>query len=161
MIFVITGTERYSFDRFVKEVVALKNNGILKEDLYFQLGSCTYEPDFPFDRFIPFGNMIENIDKASMVIAHAGAGTTLLCLQQKKRPVLVTRRAKHKEHVDDHQVPFAENMDKLGYAHVAYEVEDLGNVINNIQQKKDTSKIKKDNTAIVDYLNSWIKYTEK
>lgn len=115
MIFVIFGTERYLFDRFVKAVDRLVEEGILKEDVFMQLGSCVYEPRrVKFESFLSFGDMCENIQKASMVLAHAGAGTTLLSLQLGKKLILFPRLARHKEHVDNHQVPFATNNERSG-----------------------------------------------
>ena len=40
---------------------------------------------------------------ADLVVAHAGTGTALSCLELGHRPLLIPRSASHDEHVDDHQ----------------------------------------------------------
>jgi len=158
MIFIITGTEAYPFDRFIKEIDRLKKENWIKDDVHIQLGSCNYIPEnCTWDKWLPFDVMCENIRKADMVIAHAGAGTTLLCLELGKKPVIVTRQKKYNEHLDDHQVPFARMMEKLGYAFVAYEVDEIRKYINKKPDSKDSIRIsKKDNIRLVNYLNTWL-----
>jgi UDP-N-acetylglucosamine transferase subunit ALG13 len=158
MIFVITGTESFPFNRFIKEIDALKKNNSIKDSVFVQLGSCSYEPEHcSWKRFLSFGEMSEHIQKASLVIAHAGAGTTLLCLQLGKRPLLVTRKKKYGEHLDDHQVPFAQNMKKLGYAVVAYEIDEIAGCLKEFNDPSShISQIKKDNSVLLRYLDAYI-----
>ncbi|MDY6934873.1 MAG: PssE/Cps14G family polysaccharide biosynthesis glycosyltransferase [Spirochaetota bacterium] len=158
MIFVITGTEKFPFDRLIQEVDSLKSDNILKDDVYVQLGSCKYEPiHCAWDRYITFNEMRNNIQKAETVIAHAGAGTTLLCLELGKTPIIVTRLKKYGEHLDDHQVPFARMMQKLNYVIVAYEVGDLRDCIENLNAySSSVTQFTKDNTKLVNHLNSLI-----
>ncbi len=47
------------------------------------------------------------VARADVVVAHAGCGTFLQCLELGKAPVMVPRRAAHDEHVDDHQEQLA------------------------------------------------------
>ena len=67
----------------------------------------------------------ENIRKASVVITHAGAGSTLVCIQQGKHPVLVPRLPKFGEIVDEHQIPFADKFGGLGLATTLHEMGEL------------------------------------
>lgn len=53
---------------------------------------------------------------ADVVVAHAGVGVTLRCLEAGKAPVLVPRRAEHGEHVDDHQLQIARVTEDHGLA---------------------------------------------
>ena len=58
MIFVIHGTEAFPFDRLAKEIDALKADGTLADEVFMQLGSCTYEPTHcAFERYLSFGEM--------------------------------------------------------------------------------------------------------
>src|SRR5690606_23340360 len=47
------------------------------------------------------------VARADVVVAHAGCGTFLQCLELGKAPAMVPRRAAHDEHVDDHQEQLA------------------------------------------------------
>jgi len=158
MIFVITGTEVYQFDRLIRQIDQLKKEHILNDDIYIQLGSCTYAPEYcRWDKWLSFDKMCDNIKNASMVIAHAGAGTTLLCLELGKTPIIVTRQKRHKEHLDDHQIPFAKMMEKLDYAFAAYDVNQISNCIQKMLKRKDEIKnYKKDNSKLINYLDNWV-----
>jgi len=160
MIFVITGTEAFPFDRLIIELDRLKENKLIMNDIYIQLGSCLYKPKFGnFDTWLSFDVMCDNIRKADIVITHAGAGTTLLCLELGKIPIIVTRRKRYNEHIDDHQVPFAKMMEKLEYAIVAYDVNDLHDCISKFKSINNKGiQYKKNNLAIVNYLNDWLSF---
>jgi len=158
MIFVITGSEAFPFDRLIQEIDLMKKNQIISTEVFIQLGSCNYIPsNCTWEKWLPFNKMRDNIASADLVIAHAGAGTTLLCLEMSKSPILVTRRSKHGEHVDDHQVEFALKMDKLGYASVAFDVEELKNIYQqyNSNSNKNIEYIEK--IKLISVLKEWLK----
>ncbi len=135
MILAILGTEQFSFDRFVKCLDRLIEEGVLKEDVFVQLGSSHYEPRLAkFKRFLPFGEMRDLITQASLVVSHAGAGTTLLCLQLGKKPILFPRDPDQGEHVDGHQRAFAEKMREKGHILLAH---DYGGLRSAILMSKD------------------------
>ncbi len=157
MIFVITGTEAFPFNRLLIELDRLKETNQLNDEIFIQSGSCTYKPKHcKSDAWLPFNAMCDNINKAEMVIAHAGAGTTLLCLELGKTPIIVTRRKQFNEHLDDHQVPFAKMMEQLDYALVAYDVGEIKDCIGRLSSGGNNSNsYQKDNTDLVNYLNRW------
>ncbi|MFH0974677.1 MAG: glycosyltransferase [Spirochaetota bacterium] len=158
MMFVITGTEAYPFDNLIREIDRLKGCGCIKDNVFIQLGSCNYVPEYcSYSRWLPFNEMIDNINTASLIISHAGAGTTLLCLELGKKPVLVTRKKEYGEHLDNHQILFAEMMENLGLAIVAYDVKDLEQCIGKNKIVTNGKQIyKKNNSKLINYLNSWI-----
>lgn len=160
MIFIILGTERYPFDRMIKSVDRLIEDGVIREEVFFQLGSCKYEPRHAkFARFLSFGEMYENISRSSLVLAHAGAGTTLLCLQVGRPVILFPRLCKFKEHVDDHQVPFAEKMKETGRTLVAYDYDQLKVAVQQIgQMPSQTHATLRKN--LVAFLHGFLKKTE-
>ncbi len=126
MIFVIMGMEVHPFDRLARAVDELARTGALGEDFFVQLGACTYEPRHAqFERFLSFGDICEQIQRASVTVTHAGAGSTLVCIEQGKHPVMVPRRSRDGEHVDEHQLPFAEKLEAAGLVTVVREMEEL------------------------------------
>lgn len=158
MIFVITGTEAFPFNRLIEKIDSLKENKIINDDIFIQLGSCTYIPKHcAWQQWLSFGSIKDYIVNAELVIAHAGAGTTLLCLEMEKTPILVTRRKEFGEHLDDHQVSFARIMEKLDYSVVAYQVSDLENCITRMRHiHKFKRALIKNNLELVTYLNTWM-----
>jgi UDP-N-acetylglucosamine transferase subunit ALG13 len=136
VILVLTGTEVYPFGRLVEAVDELQRSGAVSEEFFLQLGSTPAEPrHVRFERFLSFGRVLEEIQRASVVITHAGAGTALVCMQHGKHPVLVPRLARFGEVIDDHQVPFAEKMADAGLAAVVHDVAQLGPAIASARSK--------------------------
>ncbi|MEW6102050.1 MAG: glycosyltransferase [Candidatus Omnitrophota bacterium] len=132
MIFVTVGTEKFPFDRLLKALDEAAVSGRLCNDIFAQTGSSNYKPkSFAFRDFLDFNEMVENIKRADIVIAHAGVGSTLLTLSLGKVPVIFPRQRKFREHVDDHQLEFAKKMDETGKVIVAYGPEELIEKINN------------------------------
>lgn len=126
MIFVIMGMEVHPFDRLAKAIDELAAQNAVGEDFFVQLGACTYQPQHArFERYLSFGQVCEQVRASSVTITHAGAGSTLVTIQQGKHPLMVPRRSRHKEHVDEHQVPFAEKLAGAGLATVVNEMSEL------------------------------------
>jgi UDP-N-acetylglucosamine transferase subunit ALG13 len=126
MMLLITGTEIHPFDRLIEEIDRLAAANKLPEPMFVQLGHTKIEPAHcEFQRFISFGEMCRRIESSSLVISHAGAGSTLLCLQCGKRPIIVPRQKKHREHVDDHQILFAERLADFDLVRSVVEMSDL------------------------------------
>lgn len=158
MIFVITGSQNFQFDRLVKKVDEMKKDGLLDEDVFIQLGSCGYVPTAcDFERWLSFDAMRKRISEASLVITHAGAGTALLCLEMGKTPILVTRDKAYGELVDGHQVPFARMMEENGYAISAYRMEDLPSCVAKFREFQAKPKADGGNKArLLAYLEEWL-----
>ncbi|WP_319445956.1 MULTISPECIES: glycosyltransferase [unclassified Mycobacterium] len=134
MILVITGMEVHPFDRLVRAIDELAAKETFDESFFIQLGSCTYEPEYAdFERYLSFGDLCTKIRAASAVITHAGAGSTLTCIQQGKFPIMVPRRAKDHEHIDDHQFPFTEQMRSIGHAAAVQNMSELETTIRSVQ----------------------------
>jgi UDP-N-acetylglucosamine transferase subunit ALG13 len=136
VIFVIMGMEVHPFDRLARAIDELQRSGAAGDDFFVQLGSCTYEPSHArFARYQSFGEICENVRAADVVITHAGAGSTLVCIQQGKHPVVVPRRARWGEHVDEHQVPFAEKLSGSGLVTAVFEMSELPSAIASARGK--------------------------
>lgn len=118
MIFVALGTQAYPFDRLLRGL-----DGV-EEELVIQGGSSTHRPAGAtwFD-FLDFPELVQYVRTARVVVAHAGVGTVMTALGEGKRPVVVPRLVRHREAVDDHQLPFARRMDRVGLVRL---VEDPG-----------------------------------
>ena len=124
MIFVTVGTERFPFDRLVSAVDGLKDV-FQGESIYMQIGSGTYIPSCPYERFITYGEFCNKIREARIVISHAGAGTLLMCSEYGKIPIMMPRKQCFAEHVDDHQRMLADRMVERGRIILADNSEDL------------------------------------
>lgn len=126
MIFLTLGTCPIAFDRLVEAVDSLVADGSIKDEVFAQVGVCTYKPKhFKYADMMAKNDFDSTFEKAEGVIGHAGVGTILMALENDKPLLIMPRMKKYKEHVNDHQVATAQYFDKEGSALVAYTTEDL------------------------------------
>lgn len=133
MIFVTVGTHEQPFNRLIQKVDELKENGTIQEDVIIQTGFSTYEPKYcQWSKLIPYQQMIENVGDAHIVITHGGPASFIMPLQIGKTPIVVPRQYQFNEHVNNHQVEFARNVEKrMGTIIPVEDIDKLGDVINN------------------------------
>lgn len=99
------GTHEQPFNRLVKAIDELKRNSVITEDVIMQIGFCSYEPKYcEWSKFIPYQQMIKNVETAHIVITHGGPASFIMPLQIGKIPIVVPRQHQFEEHVNDHQV---------------------------------------------------------
>lgn len=107
MIFVTVGTHEQQFNRLIKKIDELKEQGIIQESVFIQSGYCTYEPKFcEWKQWLPYKEMQEKIQAAHIVLTHGGPSSFISVLQEGKIPIVVPRRTELGEHVNNHQVNF-------------------------------------------------------
>jgi hypothetical protein len=75
-------------------------------------------------RAVPPAELRAALRAADVVVAHAGVGAALEALDAGRRPLLVPRRRRHGEHVDDHQLQVARELERRGLA-VVREADEL------------------------------------
>lgn len=136
MIFVTVGTHEQPFDRLVECVDKLVEQGIIKEEVIVQTGFSTYEPKHcKWKKMFPYQKMVENVEKARIIITHGGPSTFIMPLQIGKVPIVVPRQKKFDEHVNDHQVEFCRQVsERIGTIVSVEDIETLGDVITNYDQ---------------------------
>ena len=112
---VTVGTqEGYGFDRLYDFLAPLLADC---DDVLWQTGSQDVSRWGIEGRDrIPHAELNDAVREADVVIAHSGTGSAIAAFEQGKFPVLVPRLARHREHVDDHQVQIAREMARRGLA---------------------------------------------
>lgn len=145
MIFITVGTHEQPFNRLVKEVDRLKEQGVIEEDVVIQTGFCTYEPKYcQWSKLIPFQDMKKYIEEARIVVTHGGPASFIAPLQIGKIPIVVPRQKQFDEHVNDHQLEFCKAVEeRMGNIIVVDEIDDLSDVIEYYEDicQKMTPKI--------------------
>lgn len=124
MIFVTIGTQE-PFDRLIAamdnislkigiEVVAqVSSRSKLKVK---NMKTLDFISPTDFDTFF---------NKADLIVAHAGMGTIISALVNKKPLFVLAREKKLMEHRSDHQIATANYLEELGYLNVARDVNEL------------------------------------
>lgn len=113
MIFVTVGTHEQPFDRLLKMIDELVDEGIIKDDVIVQKGYTDYEMrNCKSSKLIPYEEMQKNIEKARIVITHGGPASFLDPLKFGKIPIVVPRKKDYNEHVNNHQLDFSKEVEK-------------------------------------------------
>ena len=133
MIFLTVGTQ-FPFDRLVKSVddaIGRKGTG---EDVFAQIGDSSYQPrNLKAVKVLDKDSFDRHFRKASSIIGHAGMGTISLALQHGKPLLVVPRRKRYGEVVNDHQVDIAEKFAQLGHVLVAHDVDELPEMLAQLR----------------------------
>ena len=115
MILVTVGTEQYPFNALMDWIGLLMKEGIITEEITIQYGSSTNLPDnVKVSKVIPEAQFKQMVEQSSAVIAHCGEGSALLLEEFDKPYILVPRTVKFHEHVDDHQLEMADDLENQG-----------------------------------------------
>lgn len=132
MIVFTLGTIIFPFDRAVDWLDRLLEQEILTEPVLFQHGSTSvarlHHPLLTTVKSLSKTEMLDSVRQASLVVAHAGQGSTRMLAKMGSSFVLLPRLKRYGEHVDDHQLLFARAVEKLGVSYCT-EFADLANYI--------------------------------
>lgn len=130
LIFVCVGSRSYQFNRLFLELDSLWEEGIIKEDIFAQIGASSYKPKhFPYKGFISEEEFNNKINEAHIVISHGASGSIMKALNAKKKVIAVTRLEKYGEHINDHQIQINEAFAANKYVLSVYDMDDLGEAI--------------------------------
>ncbi len=160
MIFVTVGSRNYPFDRLFKELDKLYDEEIIKDTMFAQIGTSTYKPkNFEYKDFISQEEFFKRIKEASFVISHGASGSIMKALNADKKVIAVTRLEKYGEHINDHQIQNNEAFGSNGYVIPVFEMDELKDAIEKIQEGKDDLKKweNKDPLSIVNMIDRFIK----
>lgn len=118
MIFISAGNNELSFLRlfynFERIFEKLNKKNV---DVICQVGHTEYKnKKFKIVKFVEKKKFNELIQKSAVFISHAGAGSVIDSIQNKKIPILLPREKKFNEHVDDHQVELYKKLIKIKLA---------------------------------------------
>jgi UDP-N-acetylglucosamine transferase subunit ALG13 len=137
VIFVTLGTHHQPFARLIEALDALP-----AEELVVQHG---YSPA-PLHAaeavdFLALPDMLERMDRADVVIMHAGVGSILLARRRGHTPVVVPRAHARGEHVDDHQAELATALEADGKAIVVWDTADLAAAVARVPRRGPPSAV--------------------
>lgn len=119
MITVTLGTIPFPFDRAIQWIEDLVEQQVIQEDLFIQYGvtNISQLEKYSFVTSAPtvdYTQMKKILRSSRLVISHAGQGSTREMAGQNIRFILLPRLAQYKEHIDDHQLLFAESVSPFG-----------------------------------------------
>lgn len=121
----------YGFDRLIKKMDDIA--GTMSEEVIIQIGNTTYEPkNAKYFRFAPRDHVNKLYASARIIVCHSGVGSIITALEYCRSIIVVPRLKIYGEHIDDHQIEIAKELEMRGIVTVVYNTEDLKKVIDTI-----------------------------
>lgn len=158
MIFVTLGSQKFQFNRLLKEIDRLIEENKINEEVFAQIGYSDYKPkNYRYKKFLDRDEYSIIISKADKVITHGGTGAIISAVKQDKKVIAVPRLGKYGEHVDDHQLQIVEEFKKLDMIECTLEINELEksiNLLKNCEFKKYISNTEKIINSIEAFLES-------
>jgi len=138
MMFVTVGTGPHGFDRLVRGVDAIATS--YDKRMRAQIGRGDYIPrHLDWFRFTDEDEIHDLYRTATVVIAHAGAGTLLTALSYGKSIVVLPRRGQHGEHNDDHQRELATALADRSGVFVVWDTDELRPAVDQARRQSNDS----------------------
>ena len=142
MIFVAVGTQKFQFNRLLKAVDDLIEQGQLDRDVFAQIGHSDYVPKhYQFKDFISKDEFESCINRCDLLITHSGVATIITGLKLEKPVVVVPRFASYGEHVDDHQLQIAESFADKNLLLMCKNVNGLAEAVRQVKDHKCTKYV--------------------
>ncbi|MGM0216066.1 PssE/Cps14G family polysaccharide biosynthesis glycosyltransferase [Enterococcus sp. AZ109] len=136
MIFVTVGSQKFPFDRLLKEVDQLIESGVIKEEVFAQTGHSTYLPQkFSYQPFLDQSLFEEKLKECDVLITHGGTGVIVTALKMGKKIIAVPRLAKYQEHVDNHQIELLAQFSGQNLICYCEEVDELASLVETIHER--------------------------
>ncbi|MCM0589810.1 MAG: glycosyltransferase [Gloeotrichia echinulata IR180] len=123
MILMTLGTISFPFDRAIIWLKILLDRGVISEKIFVQYGTSDISvlvghPLVTLESTVTSEELMKLVDASRLVISHAGQGSTRMLVARKAHFVILPRLQRYGEHVDDHQMRFAEAIAKYGIKHM-------------------------------------------
>lgn len=133
-IFVTLGSQEFQFNRLLKVL----DDKLLNDEyeIFAQRGHSDYIPKFykTID-FVDRDAFLDNVNKADIIITHAGTGAIISALKANKPVIAVARLAKYNEHVDNHQTEILKVFSNKNYIYGITEIKDIKEELNKALSK--------------------------
>jgi len=154
MIFVTLGSQKFQFNRLLKELDRLLEEKLIDEEIFAQIGASDYKPrNYKYKQFIDRDEFKKMMDKSDIIIAHGGTGAIITAVKKDKKVIAIPRLAKYEEHVDDHQIQLVDEFKELNLIYPVYDEKDLEKAIKEIREKEYNKYISNTQTIIDDIEN--------
>lgn len=140
MIFITLGSQKFQFNRLLKEIDRLIETGVITDEVFAQIGYSDYQPrHFAYKQFLDRDEFAAMQSKADIEITHAGTGAIIGAVKKGKKVIAVPRLAEYGEHVDDHQLQLLEQFDELGLICSCKDCSELGEALKTIGERQFNS----------------------
>ena len=148
MIFITLGSQKFQFNRLLKQIDKLIEQGVITEQVFAQTGYSDYMPQhFAFKDFLDRDEFAQHMQSCDLVITHGGTGAIIGAVKQGKKVIAVPRLAQFGEHVDDHQKQLVQAFSEMGIICACFDLNSLAEDLFKVRQTE--YKTFKSNTGVV------------
>ena len=134
MIFVTLGSQKFQFNRLLKKIDELIEDGTITEPVFAQTGASDYIPKhYAYQPFLDREAFARQMSLCETVITHGGTGAIIGAVKKGKKVIAVPRLAKYGEHVDDHQLQLIEQFREQNLICGLQSCEELGAALRRIR----------------------------
>lgn len=137
MIFVTVGSQKFQFNRLLKEIDELIENKVINEEVFAQIGVSDYKPqNYKYKEFVTQDEFNKYLDEARLIITHAGTGVIVNAIKKGKKVIGIPRLSKFREHVDDHQIQLLNEFANMNLIETCIDEKELKEKIQQIDNKE-------------------------
>lgn len=155
MIFITLGSQKFQFNRLLKEIDKLIENKYIDDDVIAQTGYSDYKPIYyEYKNFFSREDFNVLLNECNLVITHGGTGAIVNALKLRKKVIAIPRKVEFKEHVDNHQTQIINRFVKMGYI-IGGDCGDLRQMIKRIK-KIELKKYESNTQKIIDSIEEFV-----
>lgn len=157
MVLVLLGTQNNDFHRLLDEIDKNIENGIIKDEVIVQSGFTKYySKNMKIFNLVPKQELENLVDKADLIITHAGVGSIEMSLEKNKKVIAVARKKEFGEHVNNHQKEIQKEFSKKGFLIGIENVENLGQAIEKSKNFVPIIYKKSKNNEMINIIQTFI-----
>ena len=146
-VVVAVGTDHHRFDRLIGWIDAWRDR---HPEVVAVVQAGTSNPSRHGSReLIPHAELLELFRGAAAVVSHGGPSTVMDARMSGRLPIVVARDPAHDEHVDEHQMRFAEHLNRHGVAVVVADQEGLFAALDRAIADPDAFAVTADHASAV------------
>lgn len=152
LLFVTVGAT-LPFDRIIETVAALKQKGIISQQVIAQVGIGGIKPDgLQCHETMALSEMIHMCKRADFVVCHGGTGSLITALREHCRVIAMPRLFELGEHYDNHQAEITAAFQQRGLLRSVRTEDELHDAIDDLRSVTPVSATT-DPKALIEWLD--------
>ena len=144
-IFVSVGTHEQGFPRLLSAVIEIMTTQPDSTNWRIQTGPA--KMDYPAaaetQPAYSYSEMVSNLTWADAMISQASPGNVFNALATLTQPIVIARSYELSEHVDNHQIIFADYLQTYDLAMVAEDPESLSSHLDTLRTEQPTARLER------------------
>jgi UDP-N-acetylglucosamine:LPS N-acetylglucosamine transferase len=156
-IMVLTGTAERGFERLLRGVDQLIDEGRLPCPVFAQIGHANYVPrNYSYERFLPHSRLIAVMKGSDLVITHDGAGSMREALSLGKPTIVMPRKSAEGELLFRSDFELAQRLDALGWIQIVEDPREVPEVIAHLSSARPSDELQEGEDArevVVEFLS--------